>query len=147
MTLSPRVALAEIIVVGLPFCAFKVLTGLALFTTVAPVSYLLWLIAGVDILCNSANLLSLALRGRRLLPVCLGDALWRWLARQRGWLGRSEDVGVALDVFLSFALVALVIGCGLLARLPGWGLSTWNLSVIFNVLGAGTSRLLGSLRA
>jgi hypothetical protein len=31
--------------------------------------------------------------------------------------------------------------------LPPWGLAAWNAAVVLNVLGAGTGRLVGALRA
>lgn len=49
-------------------------------------------------------------------------------------------------MFLSFALVAIVVGLGLLAHLPRWALILWNMSVVLNVLGAGIGRLVTALR-
>ena len=42
---------------------------------------------------------------------------------------------------LSFTLVAAMIGLGLLMRLRPADLGIWNVSVVFNVLGAGLGRL------
>ncbi len=134
--------LAEIVTVGLPFCAFKALTGLALVSTVAPVGWALVALGAVDLWLNLLNLGSLALRRRRVVAVCVADLL----------LGRSGegeargDRGIALDVFVSFALVALVVGAGWLARVPPRLLPVWNAAVVFNVLGAGIGRLLSAWR-
>lgn len=134
------VPLAEVVTVGLPFCAFKLLTGLVLLQLPAfrVLGFLLLACGAVDLLINLLNVGSLAFTGRRVLGVCLTDVLLR--SRER------TDLGIALDVFLSFGLVAVVIGGGLLLRLPGWALACWNAAVILNVLGAGIGRLLSALR-
>ena len=59
---------------------------------------------------------------------------------------RDSELGLAVDVFLSFALVAIVIAFGLLLRVPAWALPIWNLAVVLNVLGAGAGRLFVALR-
>jgi hypothetical protein len=134
--------LAEIVTVGLPFCAFKALTGLALVPTAALAGGALVALGAVDLLLNLLNLGSLALRRRRAVAVCVADLLL-------GRSGRGEargDLGIAVDVCLSFALVALVIGAGWLARVPPRLLPVWNAAVVLNVLGAGIGRLLSALR-
>ena len=71
------------------------------------------------------------------------------LALRRAKPGSPEwaDLGIALDVVLSFVLVALVIGFGLLAELPPTLLPVWSFAVVLNVLGAGISRLSSSVEA
>lgn len=131
---------AEVVTVGLPFCAFKLLTGLmALGSPLAPLGVVLLALGAVDLALNAANLLALIIAHRRAGAVCLADAA---LTRR----GRSPELALALDMFLSFALVAAVVGLGLLGRLPGWGLATWNAAVVLNVLSAGAGRVLGALR-
>ena len=135
--------LSEVVTVGLPFCVFKLLTGLvALETTGAkPLGMALLALGTCDAVVNAVNLLSLAFRGRRAMGICVLDVAWH----SRGG-GRPEDLGIALDVFLSFALVAVAIGAGWLGRLRPWALTSWNVAVILNVLGAGIGRLLTALR-
>jgi hypothetical protein len=130
---------AEIVTVGLPFCTFKLLTGLiALGTPLEPLGVVLLALGAVDLALNGVNLVTLIAFHRRATGVCLADvALTR---------GDDRELALALDMFVSFALVAVVVGCGLLGRFPGWGLALWNIAVVLNVLGAGAGRLLGALR-
>ncbi|MFO0667882.1 MAG: hypothetical protein U0174_28270 [Polyangiaceae bacterium] len=130
--------------VGLPFCAFKVLTGLVLIDLppFAWLGYPLVVLGAVDALLNSTNLASLLVLRRRTSGVCLSDVLVAKLTKTKG----RGDLGLAIDVFVSFVLVAVVIGFHLLRRMPAWALSVWDTAVVLNVLGAGIGRLLAALR-
>jgi hypothetical protein len=129
---------AEVLTVGLPFCVFKLLTGwIAVHTPLAPVGYALLALGAVDLVLNATNLAALLVAHRRVGGVCTLDVV----------LGRDRDLALAVDVFLSFALVAIVVGFGLLLRLPRWALPLWNLAVVVNVVGAGAARLLTAIRA
>ena len=133
-------AVFEILTVGLPFCAFKLIAGIALSQD--------WLTAwGIaDTLINTINLVWLLTARRRVTEVCLLSLLVRLLRRPaREHMARWQDLGAAGDMFLSFAIVAFMLGCGFLPGLPAWHLKAWNLSVILNVLGAGSMRLSQSL--
>lgn len=126
---------AEILTVGLPFCVFKLLTGV--ITLASPVGYALLALGFIDLALNLVNLVSLVVVRRRVSAVCLTELV----------LGRYDaNLGLALDVFLSFALVALVVGFGWIVRLPPWALPVWNLAVVLNVLGAGAGRLYSAVR-
>ncbi len=129
---NPRfLAALEVFVVGLPFCAFKALTGLL----AGGWGLALLLLAALDLLFNLNNLAALARHRAGSRPVCL----LAWLLTL-GVGGKSEargELGAALDVALSFLLVAVMVGGGLLGRLPVWGLQAWNAAVVLNVLGAG----------
>lgn len=129
---------AEILTVGLPFCVFKLSAGaIALGApTLAPLGYALLALGAIDAVLNLVNLIALVAAHRRVSGVCLADVALR---------GRG-DLGLAIDVFLSFALVAVVIGFGLLLRMPRWALPIWNVAVVLNVLGAGIGRLFAALR-
>lgn len=136
-------ATTEILAVGLPFSVFKVFTGQAIFQGI-------WRIPGgalialgvVDLGLNLANLASYVLRHERVTAVCLLDFVMRRFDRK----DPESDLGIALDVFLSFALVAAMVGLGLIPRIaPRW-LPVWNVAVVLNVLGAGVGRLFGALR-
>lgn len=137
-------ASAEIVSVGLPFCSFKLLTGLVLLANPAlhVLGYALLVLGAIDLALNLANLVSLVTRRRRASGVCLLDLVVRRLENAE----TPSDLGIALDVFLSFALVAVVVGFGVIPRIPAWALPIWNLSVVLNVLGAGIGRLLSSLQ-
>lgn len=126
----------------MPFCVFKLLTGLIALrsSTLAPLGYVLLALGSVDLLLNAANLVTLLATGKRVGAVCLSDVLLRRFSS-----GDSE-LGLAVDVFLSFGLVAIVIGFGLLLRIPAWALPIWNIAVVLNVLGAGVGRLFVAVR-
>ena len=133
-------ALFEIITVGLPFCAFKIIAGLGLNQN--------WLTVwgALDLAINSINMLSLLLVRKRLLDACLLSLAIRAAKHPKGeakslW----QDLGNSVDVLLSFALVAFMLGGGFLPTLAPLHLQVWNASVILNVLGAGSSRLSQSI--
>ena len=132
----------EILTVGLPFCAFKLLTGdiAAHGGSFAPLGYALLALGLVDLVLNTVNLVALVTLRRRLGSVCLAELAMRTF-------GRRAEVGLAIDVFVSFGLVACVVGFGLIARIPPWALPIWNTAVVLNVLGAGVGRLIAALRS
>jgi hypothetical protein len=148
----PRMDLMEVTTVGLPFCAFKVLAGLTLHKaalSAAGKGAGLFLVAlGVgDLVINGLNFLSLAILRRRILPACvfsLATSPLHASTRHPEW--RWADFGNSLDVLVSFSLVAIMIGGGGLQSLSSKGMLVWNLSVIFNVMGAGLTRVKQSLK-
>ncbi|MBL8035692.1 MAG: hypothetical protein JNJ69_18455 [Leptospiraceae bacterium] len=135
-------AVFEILTVGAPFCAFKIIAGLGL----GQVWLTVWGI--VDSVLNTMNLLSLLARGRRLTDVCLLSLAVR-LVKKPGQDERSywQDLGNAIDVGFSFAIVAFMLGGGFLPKLDALLLRIWNTSVILNVLGAGSFRLSASIKS
>jgi hypothetical protein len=134
--------LLEVVTVGLPFCAFKIVTGLALVSIgwPFPLGWGLIVLGALDGVVNVANLAALAVGKPRLLGVCSTQIIARRFDRQS-----FDDLGIAVDVMLSFALVAIVIGFGLLSRLSDVALRAWSIAVVLNVLGAGVGRLSSSL--
>lgn len=133
-------ALFEIITVGLPFCAFKIIAGLGLNQ--------MWLTiwGALDLAINSTNLLSLLVRRKRLLDACLLSLVVRAVKKPvREEKSEWQDLGNSADVLLSFALVAFMLGGGFLGALAPAQLKIWNISVILNVLGAGSFRLSASI--
>lgn len=133
--------LFEILTVGLPFCAFKLIAGVALSQD--------WLTAwGIaDTFINTLNFGWLIFARRRITEVCLLSLLMRLMRRPASdQLARWQDLGAAGDMFLSFAIVAFMLGGGFLPGLPRLHLQAWNLSVILNVLGAGSMRLSASIK-
>jgi hypothetical protein len=145
-----RMDLLEVLTVGLPFCGFKILTGLSLADSAAapPAIFGRVLVAlGVlDGLVNAVNLGGLLIRGRRPMAACSFAFAARALRAPRGSPQKWLDLGNSLDVLVSFALVALMIGFGRLRSMPPGRLAAWNACVIFNVLGAGLGRFGLSLR-
>ncbi len=135
--------LLEVATVGLPFCGFKVLAGLSWG---GPAGAALIALGVVDAVFNVVNLAGLLATGRRPLPTCTLAMTAGLLRSGTDSLARWRDLGSALDVLLSFALVALMLGLGRLATLPPGRLTAWNVCVILNVLGAGLGRLSVSLR-
>lgn len=137
-----RRELLEVLIVGLPFCGFKIIAGLSLGGAG-------WLLVGLGVLDAAINLVNLAgLLAYRMRPMAactfalatypfrgIGSSPQKWL-----------DLGNSLDVLLAFALVALMIGFGRLGALPAGQLAVWNACVILNVLGAGLWRLGDSVR-
>lgn len=131
----------EVVTIGLPFCAFKILTGLAFGQY--------WLIAwgGVDLLINLVNLFGLLVFKRRLFDACfLSFVVHSFKRPSADRKGHWQDFGNAADVFVSFILVAVMVGGGFLSYLDQSQMLIWNVSVVLNVLGAGLSRLTGSIK-
>lgn len=134
--------LLEIVTIGLPFCAFKILSGLFFNQH--------WLLAlgVIDLIFNTINFFSLIFLNRRVLDVCFFSFLVRKLKRPLPERSpKWEDFGNSLDVFFSFLLVAYVIGGGFIPALPERFLAIWNVSVILNVIGAGSSRMSASIQS
>lgn len=134
-------AIIEIITIGLPFCAFKILSGF--YFQFIP----LVVLGFIDLLINVVNLCSLMFLKRRVLDTCFLAFIVRLIKKPIGEVkSKWEDLGNALDVLLSFFLVAYVIGGGYIGQLPQNHLIIWNISVVLNVMGAGLSRLTISIR-
>lgn len=127
----------EIISVGFPYCAYKIVSGIALLTA-SPAG---WLLVGLGVLDTFMNLINLAAFGRPVFGICT----LHWLATRIS--PRFSDLGVAMDVCLSCGLVASMIALRALRLLSAEELQVWNLAVVLNVLGAGFGRLSSSLRA
>jgi hypothetical protein len=131
----------EILTIGLPFCAFKIVTGLFF--------HQYWLVAlgALDLFINAINFLALVFLKRRVLDACSLSFLVRLIKKPViGMKPKWQDLGNSIDVLLSFSLVAIVIGGGFIKQLPADHLSLWNLAVILNVFGAGSSRLTASIK-
>ena len=152
----PRMELLEVVTIGLPFCCFKILGGLAALTWIQDEPSVLLMAVGVvfvalgllDFLINGLNLISLLLLGRRVLDACLLSVVLRRIGRftahpEAHW----RDFGNSTDVLLSFMIVAVMVGKGFLNLVPPEALALWNTCVVFNVLGAGLSRFGTSLKA
>lgn len=135
---------SEILTVGLPFCVFKIISGVIALSLpwFWPAGYALIALGVIDLLFNAVNLGSLLFLHRRATSVCLSDLLVQKIKRG----APDAELGLALDVFLSFALVALVVGAGGIGHMSARELALWNTAVVLNVLGAGIGRLMSALR-
>ncbi|HRP69127.1 MAG TPA: hypothetical protein PLY93_06315 [Turneriella sp.] len=145
----------DYITVGLPFAAFKILFALALLRAqsglfATSVAYALIALGVIDLTLNLLNSLSCLLLKKSITPVCFFASALALFSRKRSYdapqHARHIDLGMALDVMLSFILVALCLALQYLKYFNSTELWTWNVAVIFNVLGAGIQRLLTSLQ-
>lgn len=131
----------EILTIGLPFCAFKILSGLYWR------QYWLTGLGFIDLIINASNLIGLIFLRKRVMDACLLSLLTRKImASPESQKNRWQDLGNSLDVFVSFSIVALMIGGNFLKDLSSVDMNIWNVSVILNVFGAGYSRVLTSVR-
>lgn len=131
----------ELISIGLPFCVFKIVTGIHLQQH--------WLsVLGIfDLLINITNIVSLSLTKKRLLDACTFSYLVRFIKKpSEDTKYKWQDLGNAIDVLLSFTLVAYMIGWSEIVHIPQTQLTVWNISVVFNVFGAGYGRLRDSIK-
>ncbi len=131
----------EILTVGLPFCAFKIITG-SLF-------HQYWLIAlgVIDLFINIANFIFLIFFQKRVIDACSFALLIRLLrnpslAHKNKW----QDLGNSIDVVLAFSLVAFIVGANHIKDLLPLQLQIWNICVVLNVLGAGLGRITYSIK-
>ncbi len=133
--------LFDIVSIGIPFGVFKVTSGLYY-----KIDFILWW-GVVDLLLNSINFLIYLFMKKKVLPSCSLSLIGSIVGKQ---LQRSdevtEDIGESLDVLFSFCIVAIVIGTGAISNYSESMLRYWNISVILNVLGAGSIRVFQSVR-
>lgn len=131
----------EVITIGLPFCGFKIVSGI-LFK-----QYWLIILGVIDLIINLSNLLSLVFLKRRFFDACFLSYIVRIIKKPNvNVKSKWQDLGNSLDVLLSFAIVGYVIGGGFISDIPASHLTIWNISVVLNVFGAGYSRLEASIR-
>ena len=143
-----RTDLVEVVTIGFPFCAFKVVTGMRLLQEEKQVTgWLLVALGLIDAALNATNLMALIFVKRRAVPTCTFSLMANWVPASAATAkGSLQDVGNALDVLVSFTLVALMVGLGKIPLLPVELLQAWNVAVVLNVLGAGLSRFGASLK-
>lgn len=140
--------LAEL-TIGFPFIGYKFAAAMLLFTaSESPLMRALGCaflaLAIADFAFNTINLAALTFLGHRVVPVCLLS----WLIGLSPLRHRFSDLGEALDVMLSFGIVALVVGINLFPALLAISpvcFYVWNACTVTNVLGAGIARLSTSL--
>ncbi len=141
--------LLEVVTVGLPFCAFKLITGKLLFFTTGMkvMGGILLVLGALDLIINLVNVLFLVWKKRRGATICTLTLLVKlWTDGSGAGKARLTDVAASLDVILSFLLVVAMIDSGRLSGLPHVEGMAWNIAVSFNVLGAGMAQLSRSIR-
>lgn len=134
-------ALFDIITIGFPFCAFKIIAGIhyELKGLVA--------LGVIDIVFNTINLFVLLTKKKKVDSCLLSFATRKIFKSKDIHKSKWQDLGEAFDVALSFIIVAFVIGSGDIAQVDQQYILYWNWAVVFNVLGAGSARVLVSLKS
>lgn len=141
--------LLEVVTVGLPFCVFKLLTGLWLLDggpAVRSLGFALLALGALDLAINTVNLVSLALLRRRVLEPCVFAMLAAALKPRQDPAWTWQDLGNSCDVLLAMSIVAYMIAVQAQAGFPEARRHLWNACVILDVMGAGLTRFGGSLR-
>ncbi len=139
MQLGPR--LWSVGFTGIPFGIYKAGGGLAAYQDLNPAFGLLIIAWGL--LDIGLNLVSLA--WPRQVAQCALANLGRWLDR-RGSQGQ-EQLWLALDTLLAFAIVSTMIWFNRSAALPAPLPLLWVLAVIASIMGVGIERVWVSWRA
>lgn len=138
---SLRRRLRSALLTGIPFGIFKIGGGLAAsedIQAVAGIAIIVW--GGLDVLLN----VLWTLDPRHFAP-CLLSLLARRLERG-GVRPGVEQLMLAVDTLLAFAIVSTMIWFGRIALLPPMLVRLWELSVIANILGVGGERVWSSWR-
>lgn len=145
---SPLSEILEVVSVGLPFCAFKWLVGLLHWEGGQPIlGAALLALACSDTLFNLANLVGLLIGRGRVVSTCTLSALTlRMNLFPDSPSEYLKELGSAVDMLLSFVLVAGMVWMGRIGTLPPDRLLLWNVAVVLNVLGAGLARLSSSVQ-
>ena len=136
------------LIVGLPFVGYKIFAGLIIWnmfpqSPVARVAGSLFFVLGwADMCVHLINLFGVFFRGKRYMPVCTLGII---NAKMRCFTLR-EEIGEAVDMMISFAIVATVVGSELFVFLEPYQIKLWNCCTVFNIMGAGISQLQATLR-
>ena len=131
------------LIVGLPFIGYKIFAGLIIWNMypdqkTADVAGTFFFVLGWGDLCvHAINWYGIFFRGKRILPVCLLAIANRKLP----CFMLREEIGEAVDMMISFGIVAAVVGNGLFVFLEPYQIQLWNCCTVFNILGAGISQL------
>ena len=138
-----------VLTIGFPFVGYKILCGVVIHRLyehpAADVLALMFIVWGLlDLFLNAMSLHAICCHGHTRYPYCLLALLARRQAFLSKWGG---DAGDALDMLLSFSIVAWVVGQGLFGYMDGSQLKIWNICTVVNVLGAGISRLGATIAA
>ncbi len=133
----------SIVTIGFPFAAYKFLAGDICMNMSGgdPIGIILFhffaIWAIIDFIFNFHAMMTILITGSNPGPVCL----LAMLAKKFRATADMKGIGEAFDLFLSFSIVAWLVGFGLLPKLSEGYVYVWNISTAVNVLGAGTARL------
>lgn len=133
----------SVVSVGFPFAAYKFLAGDAIknLSGGSPAGifffYLFIIWAAIDFLLNFNALMSVIISGKYPKNVCILAVIENKIK----YADKIHGIGVAIDLFLSFCIVAWVVGGNLFGALSPGYIYIWNASTVLNVLGAGIARL------
>jgi hypothetical protein len=139
-----------VLTIGFPFGAFKLLLGLvSLKILPSPfdtlIGFALIIFSFLDIMINLLNLITLVFQNRYLTDVCLLTMFFEMIKGNSENGKAWKEFGTALDVMLSFFIVAVIVGGDLTRYFPKFGMTLWSMSVVINVLGAGLSRMMQAI--
>lgn len=136
----------SILTIGFPFVCYKILGGIiisriydSIFADALGLFLIVWGL--VDFALNAISLHAVSCRNNLHYPVCLLSMI----SRKHPVLSKWKDVGEAMDVMLSFLIVAFVVGQNLFIYMDGGQVKLWNACTVINVLGAGIARLGATL--
>lgn len=140
--------LLSVLTIGFPFVGYKILGGVVICRLydnvighVLAAAFIIWGL--IDFVLNAVSFHALCCRGHDRYPVCLLSIA----ARRHPTLRKWEDAGEALDIMLSFCIVAWVVGSELFPFMDRAQVKLWNICTVVNVLGAGIARLGGVMTA
>jgi len=122
--------------VGVPFCVFKGLFGYLLLLQGHQAAGGLVLFWALTDLCMNL------LRAARELRGDGAPAVQFCLLGQLGAALGHRDLLMAVDTFLSFGIICLVLWSGWIALLPGWGVTLWLTATTVNLMSLATMNIL-----
>ncbi len=119
--------------IGIPFCAFKLLFGLSavregaqggLYLTVFGIVIIIWAMA--DLLMNV---------GRSLIDLLHRPAPFEYCTiAQLGRIVRMPTIFLAVDTLLTFSIICAMLWSGWIARLPAGELYLWYAATTMNLI-------------
>jgi hypothetical protein len=136
-----------IITIGFPFVAYKAILGDILLTFNYNIfAYMSISLGIIDFLFNLYRLILILLNKKADYPVCFLAFLFYKLAPKNTHnIEFWKDLGAAIDVFLSFAIVSFMVGANMFSYLSSSYNILWSISTVINVMGAGFSRITYSV--
>ncbi len=134
--------LMSYVTIGFPFAVYKFLAGDAIRniykTQLATILFYIFLIwAVIDLLFNLYDMIKVIQTKRKPKYVCILD----YIAKKNEKIIKIKGIGEAIDLFLSFAIVGILVGWNLLSNLSPGYIIIWNIATAVNVLGSGIVRV------
>ena len=134
--------LMSYVTIGFPFAAYKFLAGDAIRniykTQLATILFYIFSIwAVIDLLFNLYDMIKVIQTKRKPKYVCILD----YIAKKNEKIIKIKGIGEAIDLFLSFAIVGILVGWNLLSNLSPGYIIIWNIATAVNVLGSGIVRV------